>query len=68
MDNHVRFKSLLLDKSLEAHMALEGPHTGVDQHVSLQVGRQCELSGTDITLEFFHTLEKQKKCFLINLV
>lgn len=56
----MRFESLLLDKSLEAHMALEGPHTGVDQHVSLQVGRQCELSCTDITFEFFHTLGIQK--------
>lgn len=54
------FKGLLLDKGLEADMALEGPHTGMDQHVSLQVGRQGELSGTDITLEFLHTLGKQK--------
>lgn len=39
VDNHVCFKGLLLDKGLEADVALEGPHTGVDQHVSLQVGR-----------------------------
>lgn len=60
VDNHVRFKRLLLDEGLEADVALEGPHTGMDQHVSLQVGRQGELSGTDVTLEFFHTLGKQE--------
>ena len=65
----MRFKGLLLDKGLEADVALEGPHTGVNQHVSLQVGRQGELSGTDVTLEFFHTLGKQKRCsvLLMNL-
>lgn len=60
--DHVRFQGLLLDKGLEADVALEGPHTGVDQHVSLQVGGQGELSGADVTFEFFHTLmggEKQ---------
>lgn len=67
VDNHVRFKSLLLDKGLEAHVALEGPHAGVDQHVSLQVGRQGELSGAHVTFEFFHTLGKQKQCLLVNL-
>lgn len=60
VDNHVRFEGLLLDEGLEADVALEGPHTGVDQHVSLQVGGQSELSGADVTLEFFHTLEKHK--------
>ncbi len=55
----MRFKRLLLDKGLEADVALEGPHAGMDQHVSLQVGRQGELSGTDVALEFFHTLGKQ---------
>lgn len=64
----MRFKSLLLDKGLEADMALEGPHAGMDQHVSLQVGGQGELSGTNVTLEFFHTLGKQNCLgFLINL-
>lgn len=58
----MRFQGLLLDKGLEADMALEGPHAGVDQHVSLQIGRQGEFSGTDITLEFFHALGTQKKC------
>lgn len=60
VDNHVRFEGLLLNKGLEADVALEGPHTGMDQHVSLQVGRKGELSGTDVTLEFFHTLRKQQ--------
>lgn len=68
MDNHVRFEGLLLDEGLEADVALEGPHTGVDQHVSLQVGRQSELSGADVTLEFFHTLEKHKVFGWFNLV
>lgn len=54
--DHVRFQGLLLDEGLEADVALEGPHAGVDQHVSLQVGRQGKLSGADITFEFFHTL------------
>lgn len=36
--DHVRFQGLLLDEGLEADVALEGPHAGVDQHVSLQVG------------------------------
>lgn len=33
--NHVGFKGLLLNKGLKADVALEGPHTGMDQHVSL---------------------------------
>lgn len=66
--DHVRFQSLLLDKGLEADVALEGPHAGVDQHVSLQVGRQGELSGADVTFEFFHTLMGGGKTgLLINL-
>lgn len=60
MDNHVRFEGLLLDEGLEADVALEGPHAGMDQHVSLQVGRQGELSGADVTLEFFHALEQHQ--------
>lgn len=59
VDNHVGFEGLFLDKGLEADMTLEGPHAGMDQHVPLQVGRQSELSGTHVTLEFFHTLRKQ---------
>lgn len=54
----MRFEGLLLDEGLEADVALEGPHAGVDQHVSLQVGGQSELSGADVTLEFFHALEQ----------
>lgn len=60
VDNHVRLKGLLLDEGLEADVALEGPHAGVDQHVSLEVGGQGELTGTDVTFEFFHTLERKK--------
>lgn len=52
------FEGLLLDEGLEADVALEGPHAGVDQHVSLQVGGQSELSGADVTLEFFHALQQ----------
>lgn len=61
--DHVRFQRLLLDKSLEADVALEGPHAGVDQHVSLQVGGQGELSGADVAFEFFHTLTGGKRVF-----
>lgn len=50
------FEGLLLDEGLEADVALEGSHTGMDQHVSLQVGRQSELSCTHVTLKFFHAL------------
>lgn len=60
MDDHVCFQGLLLDEGLEADVALEGPHTGVDQHVPLEIGRQGELSGAHVTLELFHTLEKHK--------
>lgn len=38
VDDHVCFEGLLLDKGLETDVALEGSHTGMDQHVSLQVG------------------------------
>ena len=56
------FERLFLDEGLEADVALEGPDTGMDQHVPLEVGRECELSGTHVTLELFHTLGKQS-CF-----
>lgn len=55
----MRLQGLLLDKGLEANVALEGPHAGVDQHVSLQVGRQGELSGADVTLKFLHALRRE---------
>lgn len=61
VDDHVRFERLLLDKRLEADVALEGPHAGMDQHVSLQVGGQRELSGADVALEFFHTLRNAER-------
>lgn len=56
----MRFEGLFLDESLEADVALEGPHAGVDQHVSLQVGGQSELPGADVALEFFHALQWHK--------
>lgn len=61
MYDHVRFQGLLLDKGLEADVALEGPHAGVDQHVPLQVGGEGELSGADVAFEFFHTLMGETK-------
>jgi len=60
VDDHVGFQGLLLDEGLEADVALEGPDAGVDQHVPLEIGRQGELSGAHLTLEFFHTLETHK--------
>lgn len=57
-----------MDKSLEADVALERPDAGVDQHVSLQVGRQCKLSGAHVTLELFHALGRQKESFILDHV
>lgn len=65
MHDHVGLQGLLLDEGLEADVALEGPDAGVDQHVSLQVGRQGELSGADVAFEFFHTLMGGKKTGLL---
>lgn len=59
VDNHVRFECLFLNKGLKADMALERAHTGVNQHVSLQVGREGELTRTDVTFVFLHTLEEK---------
>lgn len=38
VDNHVGFEGLFLDEGLKADVALERSHTGVDQHVALQIG------------------------------
>lgn len=38
VDNHVGFEGLFLDEGLKADVTLERSHTGVDQHVPLQVG------------------------------
>ena len=67
VDDHVGFEGLLLDEGLEADVALEGPHACVNQHVPLQVGREGELSGTHLTLEFFHTLEKTQVGPFVNI-
>lgn len=56
VDNHVRLEGLLLDEALEADVTLEGSDAVVDEHVSLQVGRQGELPGAHVTLVAFHPL------------
>lgn len=52
----MRLEGLLLDEALEADVTLEGSDAVVDEHVSLQVGRQSELPGTHVTLMAFHPL------------
>ena len=54
--DHVSLEGLLLYEGLEADVALEGPHAGVDEHVALQVGREGELPRTHLTLKLFHAL------------
>lgn len=61
MDDHVRLECLLLDEALEADVTLEGPDAVVDQHVPLQVGGECELAGTHVTLVAFHSLPTEGK-------
>lgn len=56
VDNHVRLEGLFLDEALEADVTLEGSDAVVDEHVSLQVGRQGELPGAHVTLMAFHPL------------
>lgn len=51
---------LLLHKGLEADVALVGPDAGVDQHVALHIGLQCEFSATHLTLELLHALGRQR--------
>ncbi len=53
------FKRLFLNKGLEADVALERAHTSVNQHMSLQVGRESELARTDIAFVFLHTLREK---------
>lgn len=43
VNDHMCLECLFLDEALEADMTLEGPYAVVDQHVPLQVGRECEL-------------------------
>lgn len=56
MHDHVGLQGLFLDEAFEADVTLEGPDAVVDEHMPLEVGRQCELSGTYVTLVAFHPL------------
>lgn len=49
-------EGLLLHEALVAEVTLIGTDVGVDQHVSLHVGQQGELTATDPTFVLFHTL------------
>lgn len=53
-------EGLLLDKTLEAHVALVGPYVGVDEDVALHVGQQGELAPTDATLVLLHPLKSER--------
>lgn len=59
VDNHVCFKRLLLNEGLEADVALERAHTGVNQHMSLQVGGEGEFARTHVAFVFLHTLREK---------
>lgn len=54
--DHVSLESLLLDKTLEAHVALVGSDVGVDEDVALHVSQQGELPAADATLVLLHPL------------
>lgn len=60
MDNHVSLEGLLLHEALVAEVALVGTDVGVDQHVSLHVGQQGELTPTDPAFVLLHTLCRGK--------
>lgn len=66
VDNHVRLEGLLLDEALEADVTLEGSDAVVDEHVSLQVGRQGELPGAHVALMAFHPLRSANTAKLLN--
>lgn len=61
MDNHVSLERLLLDKALVAQVALVGSDVGVDQNVTLHVGKQGELTATDAALMLLHALRNMLK-------
>lgn len=61
-------EGLFLDEALEADVTLEWPHTVVDEHVPLQVGRQSELSGTHVTLVAFHPLQSPNRKNRVNCI
>lgn len=56
MDDHVRLERLLLHEALVAEVTLVGADVGVDQHVSLHVGQQGELTPADPAFVLFHAL------------
>lgn len=52
-------EGLLLDKALEAHVALVGPYVGVDEDMALHIGQQGELTAADATLVLLHALSER---------
>lgn len=60
VDDHVSLESLLLDETLEAHVALVGPYVGMDEDMTLHVGQQGELTTTDATLMLLHPLKNER--------
>ena len=56
----MRLEGLFLHKALVAEVTLVGADVGVDQHVSLHVGQQCELPPADPTFVLLHALEGGK--------
>ena len=61
VDDHVGLERLLLDKALEAHVALVRPDVGVDKNMALHVGQQRELATTDPTLVLLHPLVEEEQ-------
>lgn len=59
-------ESLLLDETLETHVALVGPYVCVDEDVALHVGQQCKLAAADATLVLLHPFVS--KCVLFQVV
>lgn len=60
MDDHVSLESLLLNKTLEAHVTLVGPYVGVNEDVTLHVGQQGKLSTADPALVLLHSLSNDR--------
>lgn len=60
VDDHVGLERLLLDKALEALVALIGSYVGVDEDMALHVGQQCELAATDATLVLLYALKSEQ--------
>lgn len=53
-------ESLLLDKTLEAHVTLVSSYVGVYEDVALHVGQQGKLSTTDPALVLLHSLNNDR--------